>query len=1136
MERRLIQALLIAALLPSLSSAQAVATASNDSSLTVAATEAHLLPASTRRVELRHGAVAEGSLTASVNGVPWTQGVDFRVDEPRGLWLALRSLAGEQEQVPVVFAYRYHPAPLPLRAELHPVVTRPAALDSLGTMSLSPSGERQAFGSDWGDLDVTGSKTVRMASGSRRELTVDQNLRLNIAGRLTEDISVRAVLSDDNLPVVPEGNTEELRDIDRVRVDVTAPRWRAVLGDFVARRDGTVFGDYRRKLQGALVETRGGEAGGELLAGSPRGRYRTAQLRGQESNQGPYVLGSDAGAVLFLVAGSERVFLDGEQLVRGADRDYVVDYIRGTVTFTYKRLITAESEIVVEYEEGEGPFARSVAGGGATARLAGGAARFGVRLIQEGDDPDRPRNGELSDEDRDAIAAAGDDPELAVTNGLTPTTPGDGHYRLEDSAGVAIAVWDTITGDLDAVFHYVGVGHGDYVVDSLTQTGVTIYAYRGPGEGAWRLGRRLEIPERQRLVTLQTSLGDTLAPWLAAEWHMSDYDANVLSARDDGDDGGRAWRAALNSGKHGFAGGEVALAALHEDLGDGFRPFLLARDLFRYERWGLGDRVRRVGFLDERDALSQIDALWTVGDRRRRLELKGVWDRLDHGSDLEANSLDLQAEWRLGSIGGRHQRLAADANDSGDPLEVTRSLDAHRLDIELGPLRPAVDWLHREYVDEAATGSSQGSRLRRWGAELAAAPERPWSWRVGWARGLADSSRSDGWRRERDARTVDWRLGSPAVAGMRLNADGTWRRTLVPDGADLSTRLAKVRLTGRWPSLGSDWGLIYGVDNSRTEVLDRQIVFVGDRLGDYNQGGDYVGHELGDYRVVTVGTDSLVATTEVTADLTWRQDFGVLGDDRWWGGWSTFTRLTTRGRSRTEDTGRLLRLDRGAIFDERDAVLGEVSLRQDVNLLRHLRDWDLRLRYDLDETLDRQYATHPERRLRRTHQSTLVRNLGRSTAVRWRTRREFDRRRTEETGFSSNRSYGTVVWHHEVEPTWRGAPGNQLAVAVDHARRSDDVSGVEQREWGVKPSARWRLARRWSGTAEVRWANVASDEAAGALRPFFFPYPGVNVDVITRLTWDPSRTMSVTLSHFSRRLGDQRGWQHDVRLESTARF
>ena len=1135
MDRRLIQALLI--MTATTCAAQVAALpAPSDSGLTVEAREAHVVAAEVRRIELRHGMVTPGSLSALVDGQPWIENTDFRLDARRGLWTALRPLTNDAPRATLVLIYRYRPAPMPLRAELHAVVTRPAVVDSNGLFLPGPGIQRAAFGSDWGDLDVTGSKTVRMASGSRRELAVDQNLRLNIAGRLTEDISVRAMLSDDNLPIVPEGNTEELRDIDKVRVDVTAPRWHAVLGDFVAQREGTVFGGYRRKLQGAQVETRDGAVGGEVLAGSPRGRYRTAQLLGQESNQGPYTLGAEAGAVLFLVAGSERVYLDGELLVRGADRDYVADYVRGTITFTYKRLITAESEIVVEYEEGEGPFARSVAGGGASGRLADGGVRFDVRLIREGDDPDRPRNGELDDQDRAVIAAAGDDQEQAVTDGLTPVTPGLGHYRLQTLGGVAVAVWDTVAGDHDAVFHYVGSGGGDYAVEALTPAGETVYAYRGPGGGSWRLGRRLELPDSQSLASLHAALGDSNAPWLDAEWHVSSYDANVLSDRDDGDDDGRAWRAALRSGSRRLFGGEASLGAQHEDLGTGFRPFLLARDLFRYERWGLGERARHEGFFEQSDVLSRIDGRWSAGSIKRRIALQGAWDRLGHGAGLTARALDLQADWRLGLLGGRHQRLDADARDRQDPLAVTRVFDSHRLDLELGPVRPAVEWLRRESVDSAATGPSRGSRLRRWGGELAAAPGQPWSWRLGLARGLADSSRSDGWSRERDARTVDWRVGSPDLAGVRLYADGTWRRTLVPDGAELSTRLAKVRLTGRWPRLGSDWGLIYGVDNSRTEVLDRQIVYVGERAGDYNQAGDYVGRELGEYQVATVGTDSLVATTEVTADLTWRQDFGGLGADRWWGGWSTFTRLTARGRSRTQDVGRLLSLDRAAIFDEQDAVLGDVSLRQDLNLLRHLRDWDLRLRLELDETLDRQYAAHPERRLRRLHQGTLVRNLSRNTTLRWRTRREADRRRTEEGGFSSNRSYGTVVWHHEVEPTWRGSPGNQLAVAVDHVRRDDAVSGVTQREWGIKPSARWRLAQRWSGTAEVRWAEVASEEPAGSLRPFFFPYPGVNVDIVTRLTWDPSRTMSVALTHFSRRLGDLRGWQHDIRLESTARF
>ena len=80
------------------------------------------------------------------------------------------------------------------------------------------------------------------------------------------------------------------------------------------------------------------------------------------------------------------------------------------------------------------------------------------------------------------------------------------------------------------------------------------------------------------------------------------------------------------------------------------------------------------------------------------------------------------------------------------------------------------------------------------------------------------------------------------------------------------------------------------------------------------------------------------------------------------------------------------------------------------------------------------------------------------------------------------------------------------------------------------------MGKRWSGLMELRWSRVESDEPDGVLRPFFFSYPGDNVDMTTRLTWNPSPKLTIGLAQSSRRLGAQRGWRHDVRLESTARF
>jgi hypothetical protein len=292
------------------------------------------------------------SVRLVVEGRLWERDLDYKVRARSGIILPLRdwlapAVAGvdtsrASDLALVVVEYRFLPVPVVPRLDLRPIGTAP------GEKEASQQGPVFDASTDpvaWrtGNLQVSGSKTVQVSSGSRREMTVDQNLRLSIVGQLTRDISVRAFLSDDNLPVVPEGNTEELQDIDKVLVEMIAPTWQATLGDFVAGRKGTTFGNYRRKLQGFSFQAHPGPARAEILAGSPRGLYRTLQIRGQESNQGPYYLGGSAAAGnLFIIAGSERVTLDGQLLVRGSDRDYTIDYVTGTVTFTYRRLITAE--------------------------------------------------------------------------------------------------------------------------------------------------------------------------------------------------------------------------------------------------------------------------------------------------------------------------------------------------------------------------------------------------------------------------------------------------------------------------------------------------------------------------------------------------------------------------------------------------------------------------------------------------------------------------------------------------------------------------------------------------------------------------------------------------------------------------
>jgi len=106
---------------------------------------------------------------------------------------------------------------------------------------------------------------------------------------------------------------------------------------------------------------------------------------------------------------------------------------------------------------------------------------------------------------------------------------------------------------------------------------------------------------------------------------------------------------------------------------------------------------------------------------------------------------------------------------------------------------------------------------------------------------------------------------------------------------------------------------------------------------------------------------------------------------------------------------------------------------------------------------------------------------------------------------------------------------------MDYVERDDTVSGVSQTEYGLEPKARFRLKSKWSGLAEFRISEVASEEPPGSLRPYFYPVNGNNNEVTLRIAWEPTDNITISLVHFGRKRGD-RGWQHDFRMESTARF
>ncbi len=145
---------------------------------------------------------------------------------------------------------------------------------------------------------------------------------------------------------------------------------------------------------------------------------------GQEGVQGPYYLtGNGEHDQILPVSGTVKVQLNGRELQEGSDKDYIVDYELASVTFTPKNAIRDEDLIRIDYEYKLFDYERLIAGG--TAGFATRDSNFSARGVvwSEADNRNQTIDLTLTDAQKAALAAAGDNPPRATT--AKPVNPND---------------------------------------------------------------------------------------------------------------------------------------------------------------------------------------------------------------------------------------------------------------------------------------------------------------------------------------------------------------------------------------------------------------------------------------------------------------------------------------------------------------------------------------------------------------------------------------------------------------------------------------------------------------------------------------------------------------------------------------
>lgn len=517
-----------------------------------------VIPFTSDTIQLDTVSIYENEVTVWLDGNLMGYG-NYSIDPIKGTIIMNPAVKGNEltiyyERTPVNLNQKF--------AHKSPDIIVSDTLQNVDPFKYSVSSEKKStdlFGST--KLNKQGSISRGVTVGNAQNLSLQSTLNLQLDGQIGPNLFMTGSISDNSIPFQPEGNTQKLQEFDQVKLKVYNDDFAVIGGDFWLRKPEGYFLNYTKRTQGVSVEAYHpmdvvglkGQATHKVSGAFSRGKFSRNIIQGVEGNQGPYRLrGTENEPFIIVLAGTEKVFIDGKLMQRGQEFDYIIDYNTAEITFTANHLVTKDKRIIVEFQYSDLNYARSLIA--YNAEFKGEKYHSWVNVYSEQDAKNQTIQQTLTTQKRGVLSSVGDSIQNAFSNSIDSVGFFDNRvlYALIDSMVFDSVLVFTVNADsalYQASFQFVGQGNGNYIFEKFTANG-KVYKWLEPvagiPQGDFEAVQLLVAPQKKQMISVGTEYHFSKSIKSSLEVALSNSDLNTFSALDAGDNQGIAikwkWR------------------------------------------------------------------------------------------------------------------------------------------------------------------------------------------------------------------------------------------------------------------------------------------------------------------------------------------------------------------------------------------------------------------------------------------------------------------------------------------------------------------------------------------------------------------------------------------------------------------